>query len=262
MKEPNGRLRGRAAAFTLVEVLLAAVVLAVLLALISPAIGWALRAGQAAKSTGNLRQLAAANFSYAADNDGRFCPAQEPRNRTRWHGGRASGGAVFDPAKGFLAPYLGESRRIGICPLFQKLLTGGASFENSTGGYGYNAAYIGGTPANAFRANLVTAVPHPSRTVMFATTALARSDGVQEYPYAEPPNWVDPNGRMGGPLQPSVHFRANGKALVAWCDGRVTAETPAQLGGTEYYGGDSREARIGWFGPSHDNGYWNPDFEL
>ena len=96
---------------------------------------------------------------------------------------------------------------------------------------------------------------------MFATTALARGESVQEYPFAEPYRWVDPNGALQGTLQPSVHFRANGRALIAWCDGHVTAELPGKLGGSDYYGGNSAKQQIGWFGPERDNGYWNPDFQ-
>ncbi len=72
---------------------------------------------------------------------------------------------------------------------------------------------------------------------------------------------VDPNYQLAGTLQPSVHFRANGKAVVAWCDWHITAERSSRLGGTGYYGGDSAKQKIGWFGPTEKYGCWNPDYE-
>lgn len=246
--------------FTLVELLVVLVVLGILTALAVPATQSALRFSRQGASMSNLRQLAVANLSYAADNGGFFCPAQDMRNNKRWHGERSSSGAPFDPTRGFLAPYLGESGRVKMCPLVPDYIKGSGSWENGSGGYGYNATYLGGTPANGYQPNTTARVPNPAQTVMFTTTAFAKSDGLQEYPYTEPYQWVDPNGRLSGDLQPSTHFRAGGKALVAWCDGRVSAEKPSRLGGANYYGGNNVEAQIGWFGPERDNGYWNPDF--
>lgn len=243
--------------FTLVEL---AVVLVIVAALAAMAVqgyrGARLRAHQAV-SMNNLRSLVQANLLYAADH-GTYVPATEPRNRIRWHGARASAGGKFDPTKGFLSDYLGQSRRVGICPEFRRHLSGPGSWEDGSGGYGYNAVYIGGTPQDPFRPNRPVNVHHPERTIMFATTALAKSKGLQEYPFADPPHWVDPNGQLRGKLQPTVHFRFSGKALIAWCDGHITLETPADTAATNFYGGDNAKFGIGFFGPSEDNGYWNP----
>jgi prepilin-type N-terminal cleavage/methylation domain-containing protein/prepilin-type processing-associated H-X9-DG protein len=215
-----------------------------------------LKANQAA-SAANLRQLAAANLLYAADHE-TYCPAGEPRNRIRWHGGRDSAGARFDPEKGFLAEYLGLSRRVGVCPEFSRHLSEDASWEEGSGGYGYNATYIGGIPGNSFQPNRPANVSRPDRTLMFATTAFAKSNGIQEYPFAEPRQSVNPRWELAGPLQPSVHFRFNGKALIAWCDGHVTEETRSDGSATNFYGGDNQAANIGFCGPEENNGWWNP----
>jgi prepilin-type processing-associated H-X9-DG protein len=135
-----------------------------------------------------------------------------------------------------------------------------ASWEEGSGGYGYNAVYLGGTPADAFRPSRPARVPHPSRTLMFATTALAKSSGLQEYPFAEPRQWIDPNGNPGGPLQPSVHFRFRGKALVAWCDGHVSEVSMSDSSELNYYGGSNEDEDIGFPGPAEANGWWNPQF--
>jgi prepilin-type processing-associated H-X9-DG protein len=248
-------------AFTIVEILVAITIAIILGAISVTAYFKAVDRAKTIKSIANLRSLAAANIAYAGDNGGTFCPAQDSANRTRWHGARKGGGGAFDPAMGFLSPYLGRDARVGICPFFLDAMESG-SFELGSGGYGYNSHYVGGSPGKLFDAEQLANITNPSRTVMFTTTALSRSGGIQEYPYTEPFKWVDRNGNLAGPLQPSTHFRANGKALVAWCDGHVTAEPPNEdVSGKNFYGGDNKEAQIGWFGPPEQNGYWNPKAE-
>jgi len=250
----------RRRAFTLVELLTVLAIVGILAALIMPAIS---RARDAAKSTAglsNLRQLAQANLAYASDHRGQFCPATSFNNRRRWHGERANSSAPFDPTKGFLAPYLGQSGRVKLCPRFDDLDQSATSFELGTGGYGYNSAYIGGTPLDWTIPNFLQRLPNPARTVMFASTAFAVASGPQEYPSTEPYQSLAPSGQPNGALQPSTHFRHDGKAHVAWCDGRVTAESPNAAVSTNYYGGDNTRHHIGWFGPTDHNGYWNPSY--
>jgi prepilin-type N-terminal cleavage/methylation domain-containing protein/prepilin-type processing-associated H-X9-DG protein len=249
--------RGKSRGFTLIEVLLA---LAVIIALATIGMqGFRVARGRANQATSatNLRQLAAANLLYVADHQ-TYCPFGDPSNLIRWHGGRTSTGQSFDPEKGLLAEYLGSSRRVGICPEFSRYLTGSKSWEEGSGGYGYNGTYIGGMPGSTFTPNRPANVNRPERTLMFATTAFAKSDGLQEYASAAPRSSVSPNWKLAGPLQPSVHFRFNGKALIAWCDGHVTEETRSDGSATNFYGGDNQAANIGFCGPEEDNGWWNP----
>lgn len=242
--------------WTIVELLVSVAIIATLVAL-SFGISRSLRdCGLQAQSTANLRSLCVANQGYLADH-GTYCPASDPRNLVRWHGARTSARGAFDPTKGYLADYLGKDRRVIHCPLFVDMIAAG-SWELGSGGYGYNATYIGGTPAKPFQPATAGAVLQPTSTIMFATTALAVGSGLQEYPFAEPYRWVDPNGNLQSPLQPSIHFRFRGKALLGWCDGRVTAETPAEFSNLNHYGGDNRKAGIGFPGPSDNNGWFNP----
>lgn len=250
------RVRG---AFTLIELLVVMAVIAVLAALLLGGVRVVREKGDATACTSNLRQLAAATLAYAADHEGRYVPAQDMSNTARWHGVRRGAGEAFDPTQGPLAAYLGEEGRVKLCPTFREALTGAKSFEDGTGGYGFNATYIGGTPADTFAPEHLANVPQPARTVMFTDTAFARAAGIQEYAYCEPWNWVNPNGKLRGRLIPSVHFRHGGRANVAWCDGHMSAEEPSELGGSDaYYGGEPGKWKLGWFGPKEFNGYWNP----
>jgi prepilin-type processing-associated H-X9-DG protein len=204
-------------------------------------------------------------MAHAADNHGSFAPAQEPRNLVRWHGARGNTRETFDPAGGFLAPYLGGDGRVKQCPALKDVLTGGQSFENGTGGYGYNAAYVGGSPHLPFNdparfdARKIIQIQNPARTVMFTDTALPRGKGLQEYAYTEPFYFVGPGGKLMGRANPSTHFRHNDHAHVAWCDGHVTAEEPSKISGSNIYGGNNEEYKVGWFGPEEENGFWNPN---
>ncbi len=244
--------------FTLVEVLVVAVLIGTLTALAFQGFKAAKTQANKAVSAGNLRQLAAANLLYAADHQ-TYCPTYLNRhNLIRWHGGRPSAAAPFDPAKGLLADYLGASRQIGKCPQLERMINASAFPEDGAGGYGYNSTYIGGTPPDYLTPNRPTNVPNPTRTLMFATTALAVKQGIQQYAFAEPPNWVDSNWRIKGKLQPSIHFRFNGTALIAWCDGHVSQERPNKLTGNSDFGGDNQAEKIGFCGPTENNGWWNP----
>lgn len=243
--------------FTLIEVLLALAVVITLATIGMQGFRAARTRANQATSSANLRQLAAANLLYVADHQ-TYCPFGDPSNRIRWHGGRTSASEPFDPEKGLLAEYLGLSRRVGTCPEFSRHLTGSQSWEEGSGGYGYNGTYIGGMPGATFTPNRPANVNRPERTLMFATTAFAKNAGLQEYASAAPRRSVSPNWKLAGPLQPSVHFRFKGKALIAWCDGHVTAESAAEDSTTNFYGGDNKAANIGFCGPEEDNGWWNP----
>ena len=272
MKRPpapsrTARARPAAGAFTLLELLAVIVIIAVLATLLLPAFRSAKLHSYAIRSSQNLRQLVAANIAYATD-QGSYAPADNKSNNRRWHGGRTGAGGRFDPARGFLADYFGKSGAVLACPLFTEMLHGAQSFEDGTGGYGYNSAYIGGRPGGAWNADGTrlsarpAQVPRPSVTLMFATSAFARADGVQEYASVEPPFWDYGSGPSGDRPSPSLHFRFQGKAIVGWCDGHISMEAKGpRPAGTNPYGGDADAHDLGWFGPDEANGYWNPDRE-
>lgn len=262
------RFARRHCAFTLVELIVVVAVIAILAALILASMHIVRRKAGAAHSATNIRILAQANIAYLAEN-GCFVPADDRRNNRRWHGARRSVTGTFDPADGFLAPYLGKSRRVTPCPVFQDMLKGDNSFEEGAGGYGYNSSYIGGTPAGKWNSDgtresaVAAMVERPARTVMFTSSAYARLEGLQEYPFCEPPFWDFGSGPSGYRPAPTVHFRFGGKALVAWCDGHVTFEKRDQRPeGDNPHGGQAWHKDLGWFGPDHDNGYWNPRAEF
>ncbi len=249
------RKNRRRAAFSLVELLVAVAAMALLAAILVPALPAAKAAADGAVCRSNLRELAAANLAYAADH-GRYVAAAadiEGANSIRWHGVRTGG--AFDGAKGPLAEYLGgggASAWVRRCPGFRP---DAAGFEASCGGYGYNALGVGselclpggGRQTVGMRPG---ALAHPARTVMFADAAYVQGRGAQakliEYSFAEPPRFAG-----GGTPWPTIHFRHRDKANVAWADGHVTAETLDRTGAR------GAAQRLGWFGPD-DNSLFAP----
>lgn len=260
---PPGARGGRA--FSLLEVLVAVVVIALLALLAFSGTRRVVTSARIVQSSANLRSLVVANAAYAADH-GVYCPVDNMAGTRRWCGGRTSYSSPWDRRKGYLSPYLGESEEVNVCPLFRAAVTGSSSFEDGSGGYGYNDVYIGGLPGGAYdRTTKIrlsqrpTNVPNPARTVMFTTSAYAKPDGLQEYGFSHPPFWDDGEGPNGMRPSPSVHFRAHGKAIVAWCDGHISTEIPnGSTGGYNPHGGDAEPLNLGWFGPEENNGYWNP----
>ena len=262
-------------AFTLVELLVVLGIIAVLTAILLPALSGAREAAKQTACASNLRQLATASLTYATENQGFWPPAHFDfltQNRHRWHGTRASSADPFEPVGGPLDTYLtkGESRGIRRCPAFEPT---GLGFEASAGGYGYNASYLGSsdadppfTPAQIAAMTVaeqelrignvpakLSQIRRPSDKLAFADAAIATGDGLIEYSFAEPPKSTD--GPGGYESSPSLHFRhgrSPGRANVAWADGHVSAEQFEWTTPTNVYGQDNARFRLGWFGP-HDN---------
>ncbi len=278
-------------AFTLVELLGAMAVLAVLGTLIVNVVGNVRQQAMTSKSMSQIRELVTANYACAADT-GRFAKAENKADTIHWHGRRLSANHWVGYG-GYLTPYLGQDRQVRVCPVFDQLLDEqeGGQFDKGTGGYGYNAIYLGNEPVTpsagsssggassapprpggprptgpATRvetvANRPNALIDPANTVMFTSAALVKEGGVVET-YLSAPYHALSGGELGQGLTPTVHFRFNGKALVAWCDGHVTLEEPNDADTSHNaYGDDNGKYTVGWFGPTDNNGYWNPHYKL
>jgi len=250
--------------FTLIELLVVIAIIAILAAILFPVFTSAQQSGRRAKCLSQLKQLVAANLSYADDKAGHFVPAASDMygslsgtaNLHRWHGTRANAGVPFEPSKGPLWVYLGRSGGLKICPLMPKR----GSYEAGCGGYGYNAVYVGGTnyrnypPECAWQTSTIGDLARPTRTIMFADAAVADStEGPGQYSFVEPPFFVFADG-PSYPATPSIHFRHNGMASVGWCDGHVSCEKMSHTQpAPNIYGCDNAAYSIGWFGPNDNS---------
>lgn len=263
----------RSKAFTLIELLVCIAVIAILTAIILPAVRGARYKVWETQSASNIRQLVLANQTYAAEH-GHYAPATNMADSIHWHGKRVGGG--FVGTGGYLSDYL-SGGEVRMCPVLDYWIekTEGVPFDEGTGGYGYNGTYIGGRPQNSTQAmtrgrdtqpwwatgNLITQVPNLSRTVMFTSTAIVRGGGIVETGFTQPYRHLQA-GQLGETATPTVHFRFQGRALVAWGDAHITFEVPNEASTAwNVYGDDNSMFSVGWFGPTEWNGFWNPKFE-
>jgi prepilin-type N-terminal cleavage/methylation domain-containing protein/prepilin-type processing-associated H-X9-DG protein len=246
-------------AFTLIELLAVIVIIALLAALLVPALGRSMSAARRSKCAVNLQQLALANQTRA-DDAGFFAPAAADiwgKNLQRWHGTRTSISKAFDGTSGPLSPYLGGERMVRACPSLTGVKSG---FEQGCGGYGYNAIGVGSQdyivgalagPTNGMKPQLLS---QPGSTLMFTDAAFLQAGSLIEYSFAEPYFFVSdrPPVTTTYNATPSIHFRHGDLAGVVWCDGRVSWEAMKTS-----YSDEHTRNRIGWFGEA-DNKLFAP----
>jgi prepilin-type N-terminal cleavage/methylation domain-containing protein len=193
-----GRGRDVSRGFTLVELLVVISTIALLLALLMPALAMARSQAHGLVCRSNLRQLVLAAVGYTAEHDGLLRPRRQDMldgaGRCRWHGVRPSLDEPFEASKGPLAGYLADGK-VRECPArvaFVKSKDWNTSFEQGCGGYGYNMVYLGSrlwdsgisgpqAAQQAYaRTTRVNEVATPAQTLMFAeprwpTTAIRSS---------------------------------------------------------------------------------------
>jgi prepilin-type N-terminal cleavage/methylation domain-containing protein/prepilin-type processing-associated H-X9-DG protein len=219
--------------FTLIELLVTIAVIAILAAMLLPALAGGKSSAQRAACENNLRQLGIATEIYLGDNANLFfnrCAAPTSAGQQWWFGWLASGaeGArAFDLSTGVLFPYLRGSD-VRLCP---SPVWNSPQFKpkgtNVIFSYGCNSYLFAAQNKNPISASKIT---RASDTALFADSAQV--------------NTFQPPASAGNPMfeewyyldletnysnfnnQPNCQFRHSQKANVTFADGHVALENP------------------------------------
>ncbi|HEV2320190.1 MAG TPA: prepilin-type N-terminal cleavage/methylation domain-containing protein [Verrucomicrobiae bacterium] len=201
--------------FTLVELLVVIGIIAVLIALLMPALSAAREQSKSVKCLSNLRSLGQAAFMYAAQNGGYF-PISHNSLADEWDFTRTPNGIV----PGILWSGGGTNLAVEQCPNYEgRSTTGTDPFT----GYNYNTSYIGHGEGEAEEQPAKdSAARHPANTALFGDGQY--SGGADKFMRAP---W--PDERHGGDspgvddLRPAgtQGFRHSGLSNTAFCDGHA-----------------------------------------
>ena len=204
------------AAFTLVELLAAAAVVAVLTAIALPVYQSVQLSSSQVVAVSALRQMSVAGNLYLGDHNDVYWPFRSPSagGTTYWFGYETSadaalpeGSRFIDYGKGALGPYSGGLHDIHPDPQFTRM---GAAFkpkfQNGYFPYGYNDL-LGGT------SNVL--IPAFHQRVVFATSAQVNT-------FQAPASAANPmleEFYMVDNVNVTASFRYHGQALCAFADG-------------------------------------------
>ena len=230
-EEKEARGRRPRAAFTLVELLLVAAIIAILAALLLPVLVRSKTSAQRLKCVSNLHQLGLAAHLYWDDNNGncfRYGGTATNGGQLYWFGWLGpgqEGQRPFDPSTGALYPFL-QGRGVELCPSLNysmaqfKLKATGAAY-----GYGYNKQLDSPAGQPAINANKIK---RPTDIALFADAAQVNdflAPASPENPMLEEFFYLDNPTNYPSPFYyPHGHFRHSQKANVVFCDGHVGQE--------------------------------------
>jgi prepilin-type N-terminal cleavage/methylation domain-containing protein/prepilin-type processing-associated H-X9-DG protein len=240
---PIPRLRR---AFTLIELLVVITIIAVLIALLLPAVQTARESAARTQCSNNLHQLAIAVQTYQESNEALPLSFKSPIGvawpfSTPYWFGLVDPSNNVDPTQGLLTPYYEKNNKIIACP---SLPPGEIQtiYNGQTGGYGYNrelgTTYFGPSPtfATLYWISRIETYESTSNTYVFSDSALVTVPFGSTTPSAqESYSLAAPFSTTVGNPQPTTHFRHPPKvANVAFLDGHVENKSPVQAPASSY----------------------------
>ena len=243
--------------FTLIELLVVIAIIAILAAILLPALGTAREKGKAAKCVSNLKQLVTANLLYADNNDEFFIySALWSRSPYEYWCGKAGSGYGNVKPEGGLSAYFGKNEGVRQCDSL--VYNRNQSFTNTgTGGYGYSVAIGTYTTAPSWDASPAkqSVLSQPGKTIMFADHTGIGDGGFEEQIDLYAPLYLDKDQDCGwGTPAPTMHFRHSGFSNTAWCDGHASPFGPLTVSNSGWGRNEAqlKAVGIGWGGGDLD----------
>ena len=242
--------RGRRTGFSLIEVLVVIAIIALLIALLLPAVQHAREAGRRIQCASRLRQLTLGVHNYADTYREMMIPyviedAARLAFLSTFSGSQGTAQFWFgtvnydepnparqlDYTQGPLAPYLETNRVAFQCPEFGPAQMDNVRFGHPASGFGFNGYYLSRSSGLDWPPPNFIPVPHPDpatwrmaevtepgRTIVFADSAQVKLTSFFPPEFSFEENWIlDPPSRNF----PTIHFRHNDTANVAFLDGHV-----------------------------------------
>ncbi len=244
--------------FTLIELLIVIAIIAILAAMLLPALGRARLMARQTSCKNNMRQMSMANLMYV-DDYGKYAPfrgAVLDSGQSPYYYGLApaamSGGSYNFTTGGFLHPYLGEGTEATHCDEFvdkMQIIDLENSSQPSTG-IGYSRMEFTSTTILSHPSGSLDAmedfslssgkispgqVESSSNVVMFADSAMSFGSTSGEYSAT---SILVPKGFGMVEQVGTMHFRHNGMANIAFADGHVESKN--------FFGGNE-DVQIGYY---------------